>query len=254
VTGGRDCSLPVAQCLVRYASVVDPARIPGPPQGWTRRLLRCGVAAGPVFVAVFLLEGAVRDGYRPPRHPVSSLALGPRGWIQAANFAVAGTLFLAGAAGLARAGDAAASRAAPALIGAAGAGLIGAAVFTTDPVSGYPPGTPDALTHPTGAGMAHNLAAVPVFAGLPVAALASGRRSWRAGQHRFGLYSAGTAVTMLTTMALAGAGFGQSPRLISLGGLFQRASIITGFAWLTALSAQALRRTPATAAPRHQAG
>ncbi len=48
-------------------------------------------------------EGAVRDGYRPLRHPVSSLALGPRGWIQAGNFAVAGTLFLAGAAGLARA-------------------------------------------------------------------------------------------------------------------------------------------------------
>ena len=76
----------------------------------------------------------------------------------------------------------------------------------------------------------------------------------RAGQHRFGLYSVGTAVTMLTTMTLAGAGFGQSPRLINLGGLFQRASIITGFAWLTTLSAQVLRRTPTTAAPRHQAG
>jgi hypothetical protein len=32
-------------------------------------------------------------------------------------------------------------------------------------------------------------------------------------------------------MPLAGAGFGQSPRLNGLGGLFQRASIITGFAW-----------------------
>ncbi len=250
----RDCrSLPVAQCLARYASLVNPA-IPGAPPAWTRGLLRCGVAAGPVFVAVFLLEGAVRDGYRPLRHPVSSLALGPRGWVQAGNFAVAGTLFLAAAAGLARAGDPAAGRAAPVLIGAAGAGLIGAAVFTTDPVSGYPPGTPDALTRPTPAGIAHNLAAVPVFAGLPAAALASGWRSWRAGQRRFGLYSAGTAVTMLTTIALAGAGFGQSPRLTSLAGLFQRASIITGFAWLTALSAQALRRTPATTAPRHQAG
>jgi Protein of unknown function (DUF998) len=223
---------------------VNAAIILGPSQTWTRRLLRCGVAAGPVFVVVFLIEGAVRDGYRPLRHPVSSLALGPRGWIQAGNFAVAGTLFLAGAAGLARAGDLAASgRAAPALIGAAGAGLIGSAVFTTDPVSGYPPGTPDALTQPSRAGTVHNLAAVPVFAGLPAAALASGWRSWRAGQHRFGLYSAGTAVTMLTTVALAGAGFGQSPRLVSLGGLFQRASIITGFAWLTALSARALRRT-----------
>jgi hypothetical protein len=238
----------------RYASLVNPASIPGTPRVWTRRLLCCGVAAGPVFVAVLLLEGAVRDGYRPLRHPVSSLALGPRGWIQAANFATAGTLFLAGAAGLARAGDPAASRAAPALIAAAGAGLIGAAVFTTGPVSGYPPGTSDALTHPTRTGMVHNLAAVPVFAGLPAAAHASGWRSWRAGEHRFGLYSAGTCVTMLTTMALAGTGFGQSPRVVNLGGLFQRVSIITGFAWVVALSARALRRTPATAASRHQAG
>jgi hypothetical protein len=228
---------------------VNAASISGSPQAWTRRLLRCGVAAGPVFAGVFLLEGVIRDGYRPLRHPVSSLALGPRGWIQAGNFAVAGTLLLAGAAGLARAGDlASSSRAAPALIGAAGAGLIGSAVFTTAPVSGYPPGTPDALAQPSRAGTVHNLAAVPVFAGLPAAALACGWRSWRAGQHRFGLYSAGTAVTMLTTMALASAGFGQSPRLVSLGGLFQRAGIITGFAWLTALSAQALRRTRTAAA------
>jgi hypothetical protein len=232
---------------------VNPASIPGTPQTWTRRLLACGVAAGPVFVTVFLLEGGIRDGYRPLRHPVSSLALGQRGWIQAGNFVVAGMLFLAGAAGLARAGDPAAGRAAPALIGAAGAGLIGSAVFTTDPVSGYPPGTPGALIRPTRTGIAHNLAAVPVFVGLPAAALASGWRSWRAGQHRFGLYSAGTAVTMLMTMALAGAGFGQLPRLVNFGGLFQRASIITGFAWLTALSAQAFRRTLSTAAPRHQA-
>jgi Protein of unknown function (DUF998) len=253
VTDARDGSRAAALRLARYASLVNPARIPGTPRAWTRGLLRCGAAAGPVFVAVFLLEGAVRDGYRPLRHPVSSLALGPRGWIQAGNFAMAGTLFLAGGAGLARAGGPAASRAAPVLIGAAGAGLIGAAVFTTDPVSGYPPGTPDALTHPTRTGIAHNLAAVPVFVGLPAAALASGWRSWRAGQRRFGLYSAGTAVAMLATAALAGAGFGQSPRLIELGGLFQRASIITGLAWITALSAQALRRTPAIAAARHQA-
>ena len=67
------------------------------------------------------------------------------------------------------------------------------------------------------------LGAAPALAIMPAAALAGGWRSWRAGQHRFGLYSAGTAVTMLATMALAGAGFGQSPRLVNLGGLFQRA-------------------------------
>ena len=234
----------------RYASLVTTVSAPGRPQACTRRLLRCGVAAGPAFTAVFLLEGAVRDGYRPLRHPVSSLALGSRGWIQTGNFAVAGALLLAGAAGLARAGNpATSSRAAPALIGAAGAGLIGSAVFTTDPVSGYPPGTPDALTQPSRAGTAHNLAAVPVFCGLPAAALACGWRAGRAGQRGFGLYSAATAVTMLATMALAAAGFGQSPRLVNLGGLLQRASIISGFTWLTAVSARVLRNPPATRRP-----
>jgi hypothetical protein len=46
---------------------------------------------------------------------------------------------------------------------------------------------------------------------------------------------------MLTNMSLAGAGFNQSPRLVDLAGLLQRASIVTGFAWITALSARALK-------------
>jgi hypothetical protein len=224
---------------------VKTARTLGKSGPWTRSLLRCGVAAGPVFVAVFLAEGTVREGYSPLRHPVSSLALSPRGWIQAANFTVAGTLLLAGAAGLSRAAGAPAGRAGPALIGAAGAGLLGAAAFVTDPVSGYPPGTPDAITQPTRTGTIHNLCAVPVFLGLPAAALGHGWRSWRAGQRKLGLYSAGTGVTMLATTVAAGAGFGQSPglvRLVRLAGLFQRASIVTGFAWVSAISAQALRR------------
>ena len=218
------------------------------PARWTRGLLYCGLAAGPVFVTTFLVEGATRDGYRPSRHPVSSLALGPRGWVQTANFAVTGTLFLAGAAGLERAGDPALStRVGRALIGAAGTGLIAAAVFATDPVSGYPPGTPDALIQPSRAGMIHNLAAVPVFFGLPAAAFTCSWRSVQTGHRRFGRYCAATATTMLATMALAGAGFNQSPRLVNLAGLFQRASIVTGFGWLAALSAQTLRRAPAAA-------
>jgi hypothetical protein len=220
---------------------MEPASTRGRSARWTRGLLSCGLTAGPVFITTFLVEGATRDRYRPLRHPVSSLALGPRGRIQTANFAVAGTLVLAGAAGLARVGAPAVStRAARVLIGAAGAGLIGAAVFATDPVSGYPPGTPDALTQPSRAGTMHNLAAIPVFLGLSAAALTCSRQSIRAGHRGFGLYCAATATTMLATTALASAGFGQSPRLVNLAGLFQRASIMTGFGWLTALSAQAL--------------
>jgi len=208
------------------------------------------LAAGPVFVTAFLVQGAIREGYLPSRHPVSSLALGPRGRVQAANFAVTGTLVLADGAGLRltkdRADLALSTRAGPALIGAAGADLIGAAVFATDPVSGYPPGTPDALVAPGRAGLVHNLAAVPVFVGLPAAALIC---AWQAAQNRqrgFARYSAATATTMLATAVLAGAGFSQSPWWVNRAGLFQRASIMTGFGWLTALSARALKRASAS--------
>lgn len=218
---------------------------------WNRGLLSCGLAAGPVFVTALLIQGAIRDGYRPSRHPVSSLALGPRGWVQAANFAGTGTLVLAGAAGLRNAHDPAlGTRTGPVLIGAAGAGLIAAAVFATDPVSGYPPGTPDALIAPSRTGMVHNLAAVPVFVGLPAAAFICAWQAARIRQRGFGLYSVATATTMLATAALAGAGFNQSTRLVNRAGSFQRASIITGFGWLTALSARALKRASATEASR----
>ena len=222
---------------------------PGRLAGQTRRLLRCGVWAGLVFTATFVAEGAARDGYRPLRHPVSSLALGPRGWVQTADSAVTGVPCLAGAAGLRRTGDRlAGSRAGPVMVAAAGAGLIGSAAFRTDPVGGYTPGTPDMPATFSRAGTVHNLAAIPVFFGLPAAGC-YGWGSWRAGQPAgFAIYCAATAVTMPVTIALAGAGFGQSSRLGGYGGLFQRASIITGFAWLTAVSARALQRTrPGTA-------
>jgi hypothetical protein len=99
-------------------------------------------------------------------------------------------------------------------------------------------------SEPTRTGIAHNLAAVPVFLGLPAAALGYGWRSWRAGERSgFAVGSAATAVTMPVTAVLAGAGFGQSPRFARHGGLFQRVSIITGLGWLTAVSARARRRT-----------
>ena len=235
------------------------------PARWTRGLLSCGLAAGPVFVTAFLIQGATREGYRASRHPVSSLALGPRGWVQAANFAVTGTLVLAGAAGLWRARDATgpadfagladfasladfagpslSTRVGPALIGAAGVGLIGSAVFATDPVSGYPPGTPDALAAPTRTGVMHTLVAVPVFVGLPAAAFICAWRSARTRRLGFALYSASTAATMLAGAALAGAGFDQSPRWVDRAGWLQRTSILAGFGWITALSARALRRS-----------
>jgi hypothetical protein len=207
----------------------------------TRWLLRCGVVAGPVFVAAFLVDGATRPGYQPRRHPVSSLALGDRGWTQVTNFAVTGALYAAGAAGLSRSGGPGAGLAGATAAGATAAGLLGAAAFPPDPVSGYPPGSPDAPERPSREGTAHNLTSAGVFLGIPAAALAVAARALRSGQPGWGLYSAGTAVSVLATAAAAGAGFSQSPRLVGVAGLFQRVSIVIGFTWLTALAGRSLR-------------
>ena len=84
-------------------------------------LLACGMAAGPLFTIAYLLEGASRVDYKPFRHPVSSLALG-------------------------RAGP---SHLGALLIGVWAVCLLGAGACRTDPVSGYPAGTPDQLHRPT---------------------------------------------------------------------------------------------------------
>jgi hypothetical protein len=211
----------------------------------THRLLCCSAAAGPLFVTVFVVEGARRPGYEPLRHPVSSLALGSRGWVQVTNFAVSGGLYLAGAAGLSRTPDPGlGTRFAPALFGAVGLGLLGSATFSTDPVSGYPLGTPDTPTDQTTNMTLHGIAALPIFLVIPAAAFAYARRFHRSDSPIWALYSGATGVSMLATMGLAGAGFNQAPRLVNFAGLLQRAAIVTGFGWLTALSARALRRSP----------
>jgi hypothetical membrane protein len=208
-----------------------------------RVLLGCGVVAGPLFVGVFLLTGALRPAYDPLRHPVSLLALGPGGWVQSVNFCVSGLLYLAFAAGLWRThGPWAATRAGIVLVAATAAGLVGAGIFPTDPVSGYPPGTPDRMTGRSGpAALLHDLSSAPVFLGLPVAMLLWARAFRRRGRPGWAVGSAGCAAAVLLAFVLAGAGFAQAPALVHLGGLFQRVSISVGMGWLTALGAGALR-------------
>src|SRR5690349_3818837 len=104
----------------------------------TRRLLLCGVIGPVIFVVSFLVQGALRPGYDPLRHPVSSLSFGPTGWVQMATFWLTGLLVLAYAVGLRRAGC---GWWTPALIGLVGLGLMGAGFFAADPFSGYPPGS-----------------------------------------------------------------------------------------------------------------
>ena len=90
------------------------------------------MVAGPVFTLAWIAEGSARtDGYDWRLHPISSLALGERGWMQAGAFWVTGLLTAAYALGLARVGPVS-SRWTVRFLAAAGLGLIGAGFFPTE--------------------------------------------------------------------------------------------------------------------------
>lgn len=109
----------------------------------TTRLLACGIVAGPLFIAVGLVQAFTREGFDLSHHPLSLLSLGDLGWIQIANFVVTGLLFVACAAGMRRVlRPGRGGTWGPLLVGAVGVGLILAGVFVTDAGAGYPPGAP----------------------------------------------------------------------------------------------------------------
>jgi hypothetical protein len=212
----------------------------------TKALLGCGALAGPLFTLGWAVEGATRAGYDPLRHPVSSLELGDLGWTQRANFLVTGGLTLASAVGLRRAlRPLGGSTWGPLLVGAHAIGLLGAGVFVTDPVSGYPPGTPDRLQGYGSVHAAlHDLFSAGTFVGLPAAALVFARRFAGRDQRGWAIYSAATGLLFMAGFVLATLAFGQVEPLVAFGGLFQRATVTLGLAWLTLLAIHLQRGLP----------
>ena len=206
-----------------------------------RVLLRGGLIAGPLFIGSVLVQGHTRADYSPLRHPVSSLSLGPHGWLQSASFAVTGGLSLGFVFGLSRTlGCQIRTRLGPVLLAAAAVGIFGAGVFPTDPVSGYPPETPSIPVRTTLLGALHELLAAPAFLCVPAAELVFARAFLKHREAGWAAYSAASAVGMLTTYALASVGFRQRPVLVEIAGALQRTSIAIGFMWMTNLAARAL--------------
>src|SRR5579872_6157917 len=76
-----------------------PAHTAGSPTATATRLLSCLALAGPVFVAVAMIQILTRPGFDLTRQALSLLTLGSWGWVQSANFIVSGSLILAGGAG-----------------------------------------------------------------------------------------------------------------------------------------------------------
>jgi Protein of unknown function (DUF998) len=203
----------------------------------TKALLVCGVVAGPLFTAAWIVEGATRINYDPLRYPISSLSIGDGGWMQIATFIFTGLLILALAIGLRHALRSSGSVWGPALVGLAGIGLIGAGIFVADPLNGYPPGTPLIPTERTTHGILHDLFGIPFFLGLPITGFVFARLFAKRGKRGWAAYSAISGFAMFAVFFLARLSLRPGfEDMAGFFGLFQRITVTIGWAWLTLLA------------------
>ncbi len=212
----------------------------------TRALLAGGIVGPVVFVAVFSILGAARPGYDPMRMFVSLLSLSDGGSAQVASFLACGLLIIAAALGVRRVVPSGiGSRWAVLAVGLAGLGFVLAGIFPTDPVQGYPPGTP--LEMPSTASwhaVGHLGGALLFFTGLPIAAIILARRFAAAGDIGWAAYSLASGVGVVLFNAITTASPGSVGMVPDVAGLLQRISIILGLGWLAILSARLIRQVP----------
>jgi len=200
----------------------------------TRTLLTCGTLAGPVFVVVGLIQAFTIPGFDLTHHYLSQLSSGELGWIQIANFVVAGLLTIGASVGVRRAlGGGTLGRVSPVLLGGFGVGLAAAGVFVADPAIGFPPGTPDAIpTQQSWHSMLHGIAAIVSFVFLVGACFTLGWRFARQRQWGWALYSVATGIVS----------FGLPSVPNPWGGVFLFVAATIGFAWLAALCVRLSRQ------------
>jgi hypothetical membrane protein len=218
------------QPRTRMGSHVDCA----PEQRVARSLLAYGVVAGPFYVAVSLVQAAVRDGFDLTRHEWSLLANGPGGWIQITNLILTGLMVVAAAVGYRRAmGSGVGRRVVPVLLATYGLSLVAAGCFRADPMGGFPVGTPDGPpVAPTLHGTLHLVSGGVGFLALIIATFVLARRFRREGRSGRAVGCIVTGVAFLT--AFMGIASGATTPAINLA---FTAAVLLVWGWLCSTSA-----------------
>lgn len=205
----------------------------------TRSLLGYGVLVGPFYLAVGLLQAFVRDGFSFARHPLSLLANGSGGWVQTTNFVLSGLMVIAAAIGFWRM-PAPRLRAASWFLGGFGASMIAAAIFTADPVDGFPVGT--ALGNPSSIstkGMLHFVAGTLGFVCLAISGFCAARPLSQRGESSLARLSVFSGLSVLI-------GFFGGFLIPGLAGgtVGIWYAVVVGWAWLLVLSLRLYRLAP----------
>jgi hypothetical protein len=208
----------------------------------TAALLACGIAAGPIYVGVGLIQLIIRDGFDIRRHPLSLMSNGDLGWIQIANFVLTGLLTVLSAIGMRR--TLRPGRGAtwgPLLVGIYGSAVFLAGFFRADPVDGFPPGTPTGPPEQVSwHGLVHFAVAAPGFLALIAGCFVLARRFSADGQRGWAVYSVATGVAFLAGFAGVPAGVGNAALNVAFA-----VTIAAAWAWVSVVAAQLRHRLAA---------
>jgi hypothetical protein len=186
-----------------------------------------GMIGSVLFVAVFTIEGLLRPNYNALGMYVSELSLGPRGWIQIANFIVWGLLFLIFTCGVANEFQAGkASKAGPVLLAIIAFCFFISGPFVTDPGTIF---TYQMSLH----GILHGIFGALVFSLAPVSCFIFYRR-FREDPKWKSLSRWSITACVIIVIAVVFMKIGQIPPSLinTYVGLIQRIALITYLSWI----------------------
>ncbi len=188
-----------------------------------------GIVGTVLFISVFTVEGWLRQNYNSLEMYISELSLGPRGWIQIANFIVFGVLLLFFTIGIVdRFKGIRGSKMGIVIVAVIGVSFIVAGVFVID-VSGG--GSLSGVIHNVSASIIFLLASVSCFVFFH---LFREEPKW----HRLSWWTltVGIAILILVFfMEIDGTLLGKLP------GLTQRMAAVIGLVWIFVFALRILR-------------
>ena len=199
----------------------------------TKVLLACGVASGPLFYIVAVIQMFTRSGFDIRHHAISLLSLGNLGWIQITNFILTGVLAILCAVGMRWVLHPGRGETwGPLLIGIYGVGLIVGGIFHPDPGLGFPPGAPAGMpTTMSWHAVLHSIFFYTAFLALIVDSFVFVRRFLSQGRREWGIYCAATGVVSPLLIVLG-------TSITSLAGVLFAIAGVVAFGWVSVMAAR----------------
>lgn len=179
--------------------------------------LTFGFAGTVLFPIIYTIEGVARPGYDPLRQTISSLSLGPGGWIQQLNFALCGIsiLWMAFVWRMILAGGVCATWY-PLIRGIEGAGLVAIAIFTHDPL--------------------HTACLILIVNAMTIGLFVIARRFWKRPLWRgWVAFSVACALWPMVVMPFFGIALNPHSALAGYAGLFERLATNADTIWTLAV-------------------